>query len=181
MRLGLSTKPSIKRAKTVAVIVLIPLTVLTVLFFLGFRQNLTESQPPGIYRLTNRPTDPLVSFCPTGEASEVTSRRGYRAEAWSCPDGHAAMLKPVAARSGDTVTVTHSGISVNGVPLQNTRSYPYDNRHNPLHQWPEGTYVVQPGTLWVLSSYNDRSYDSRYFGPISTTSVMHYGHLVYRF
>ena len=181
MQFGLSFSPSPRRGKIVAAIVFLPMTVLTVLYVLGFRQNLTESQPPGIYRLTDRSSDPLVSFCPTGEAAEVTSKRGYRAESWTCPDGHAAMLKPVAARPGDTVMVTHDGIAVNGILLPNTKSYPFDNRHNSLHQWPEGRYVVQPGTLWVLSSYNDRSYDSRYFGPISIAAVMHYGHLVFRF
>jgi conjugative transfer signal peptidase TraF len=181
MRLGFSYSPSIRRARTVAAIILVPVTVLTVLYSLGFRQNLTKSQPPGIYRLTNKSSDPLVSFCPTGEASQVTTQRGYRATSWACPDGHAPMLKPIAARPGDTVTVSKSGITVNGIPLPNTRSYPFDARHYPLHQWPAGTYAVAPGTMWVLSTYNDHSYDSRYFGPINAESVIQYGHLLYRY
>lgn len=172
---------STHRAKIVGALLLLPALVLTAFYIMGFRQNLTESQPPGIYRLTDLATDPLVSFCPTGEASTITSQRGYRAESWACPDGHAPMLKPIAARPGDIVTVSHDGIAVNGIPLPNTRSFAFDNRHNALNQWPEGTYTVQPGTLWVISTYNERSYDSRYFGPIAAASVVHHAHLVYTF
>ena len=31
--------------------------------------------------------------------------------------------------------------------------------------------VVEQGTIWVASSYNDRSYDSRYFGGIRLADI----------
>lgn len=181
MQIHWTFRPSPRRARIVAASIILPSIVLITLYTLGFRQNLTLSQPPGLYRLTNSSSDPLVSFCPTGSASSVTTQRGYRAASWACPDGHAPMLKPVAARPGDTVIVTHHGISVNGVALPNTGSYPRDGHGNLLNQMPEGIYIVQAGSIWVLSTYNKLSYDSRYFGPISETSVSHHGHLVWAF
>jgi conjugative transfer signal peptidase TraF len=173
--------PHYRRLGVVFILLAIPTFALVGFYKAGFRQNLTESQPPGIYRMTSNPADPLVSFCPTGAASEITTTRQYRAKAWGCPDGHAPMLKPIAARSGDTVLLSKAGISVNGTLLPNTRRYQQDNLHRPLFPLPDGTYIVKPGTLWVLSSYNQLSYDSRYFGPISTAQVIHHAHLVYRY
>jgi conjugative transfer signal peptidase TraF len=173
--------PNRRRLNTVLILLAIPTAALACLYKAGYRQNLTESQPPGIYRLTDNPNDPLVSFCPTGTASSITTTRGYRAQAWGCPDGHAPMLKPVAAKTGDTVLLSKAGIYVNGILLPNTRRYQQDNLHRPLFPLPDGKYVVKPGTLWVLSSYNQLSYDSRYFGPISIAQVVRHAHLVYRY
>jgi type IV secretory pathway protease TraF len=50
-----------------------------------------------------------------------------------------------------------------------------------LRPWPEGVYRVEEGTIWVLSTYNISSYDSRYFGPIELSSVLRYGHPVWQF
>jgi type IV secretory pathway protease TraF len=36
---------------------------------------------------------------------------------------------------------------------------------------PAGTYRVESGQLWLLSGHDPRSFDSRYFGPISVSSV----------
>jgi len=34
-----------------------------------------------------------------------------------------------------------------------------------------GLYGVEPGTVWVASTYNAGSYDSRYMGPIPTSQI----------
>jgi type IV secretory pathway protease TraF len=40
-----------------------------------------------------------------------------------------------------------------------------------LHPWPFGTYVVEQGVVWVASTYNRGSYDSRYMGPIRISQI----------
>ena len=40
-----------------------------------------------------------------------------------------------------------------------------------LHPWPFGTYVVEEGEVWVASTYNRGSYDSRYMGPIRISQI----------
>jgi type IV secretory pathway protease TraF len=39
---------------------------------------------------------------------------------------------------------------------------------------PLGTYEVLPGTVWVISSYNRFSFDSRYFGAIHLDERVQY-------
>jgi conjugative transfer signal peptidase TraF len=138
----------------------------------GVRWNPTASVRTGLYVITNDANAPLVAFCPTGEAATEAIARGYRPRGLQCPDKYAALLKPVAARAGDTVEVGQNGISVNGRLLPNTASFMTDVKKRPMHVWPNGTYIVQPGTVWVLSTYNKYSYDSRYYGPIQLSTVI---------
>ena len=66
------------------------------------------------------------------------------------------------------------GISVNLIPIANTVPKSQDSAGRPLASWPFGRYEVAAGTLWVGSSYNPRSFDSRYFGPIHVTAIKHW-------
>ncbi len=173
--------PIQRRALPVLTLILTPALIVGIGYAAGLRWARTTSLPPGIYRLTSNPSDPLISFCPVGPSSVESSERGYRDKAWNCPDHHAPLLKPVVAKQGDTVTVSPAGISVNGQLLRNSHAYPLDGQKRPMHVWPQGTYPVQPGTVWVLSSFNKGSYDSRYYGPIATKNIIHYGHPVWQF
>jgi conjugative transfer signal peptidase TraF len=75
-------------------------------------------------------------------------------------------MKPIVALPGDTVELTAAGVTVNRKLLPNSAPLPFDTKHRPLQHWPFGKYRLASGTVWVISSYNARSYDSRYFGPI---------------
>jgi conjugative transfer signal peptidase TraF len=98
--------------------------------------------------------------------------RGYR-DPGTCRDGAAPLLKPVIARSGDVVEVSARGISVNGALLPNTAPLATDTKGRHLEAWASGRYVVAPEAIWVASSYHPRSFDSRYFGPLSTSAIRH--------
>lgn len=80
-------------------------------------------------------------------------------------------MKPIAAVAGDTIDVAADGVAINGKLLANSAPRPLDTKNRKLQHWPFGEYQVAPGTIWVISSYNARSFDSRYFGPISTSSI----------
>jgi type IV secretory pathway protease TraF len=56
----------------------------------------------------------------------------------------------------------------------NSKQYARDALGRPLPQVPAGTYPVLPGTVWVISSYNRFSFDSRYFGPIPLDEKVRY-------
>ena len=75
-------------------------------------------------------------------------------------------MKPVVASAGDIVEVSSRGITVNGVLLPNTAPKTKDSKGRPMQPWPSGQYRVSAGFVWVASSYNPWSFDSRYFGPI---------------
>lgn len=136
----------------------------------GIRINTSPSLPVGLYRATSDSNANLVEFCPTEPFGSFAAARGYRGQG-SCADGAAPLLKPVVARPGDVVELSSRGIEVNGKLLPNTAPLSADTKARALTPWKFGTHTVQPGTVWVASSYNRRSFDSRYFGPVTTSSI----------
>jgi len=150
-------------------------------FFLGLvagwvfvvRLNLTPSLPRGFYITSEAPSAKLVEFCPQGAAASISLSRQYRT-AGACPDGGAPLLKPAVAFPGDLVEVSANGIRVNGRLLPNSAGRFRDHLQRPLDPWPYGTYKVEPGTVWVISSFNTYSFDSRYYGAIPESSIRHH-------
>ena len=156
------------------------LTVLAVMLgtfgicgLVGLRINGSPSLPVGLYLVTAHSDSNLVEFCPPQLFAELANARGYR-EAGSCPDGGAPLLKPIVAHAGDIVEVSREGIAVNGHLLPNTAPLKNDTRNRPLTAWPSGRYTAGPDSVWVASSYNARSFDSRYFGPVEVRSIRYF-------
>jgi conjugative transfer signal peptidase TraF len=133
-----------------------------------------NSLAPGFYRIVQPGNGSDLLICPTGIAEKVSIEREYRVKSFGCGDGYAPLLKPIAARAGDTVTVSEAGVAVNGKLLPNSKQYPRDGIGRPMPLIPLGTYAVLPGTVWVISSYNRFSFDSRYFGAIHLDERVQY-------
>jgi conjugative transfer signal peptidase TraF len=141
----------------------------------GLRVNATASMPRGLWRVAPAagpiPRGAIVSLClPPGPLLRLALRRGYLS-AGLCPGGVEPLLKPVAAISGDVVRVTVTGIAVNGAPLPNSAALQEDSAGRPLSPVPPGLYQVRPGTVWLVSTYAARSFDSRYFGAVPVSAV----------
>ena len=130
------------------------------------RINTSASLPVGLYIVSSSGT--FVEFCPDDHG--LSAQRHYRARG-ACPDGAAPLLKPVIDSPADEVILSPAGIAVNGKLLPHTAPLDHDSEGRTLAHWPSGRYTAVPGTLWVASSYNPRSYDSRYLGPIPETAV----------
>lgn len=137
---------------------------------IGVRPNYTASVPLGLYIITNQPTD-YVAFCLAGQAGRLALQRHYVAHG-ICSTGGAPLLKHIVGLPGDTVTLSSAGISVNGNLLKNTEPKQMDDWGNRVAHYPFGTYYVRPDTYWVASTYDDRSYDSRYYGPIHSAEIV---------
>jgi conjugative transfer signal peptidase TraF len=136
----------------------------------GLRLNASPSLPIGLYVTSTQPEANLVEFCPAEPFASLAISRGYR-DAGACRDGAAPLMKPVVAEAGDLVELSAYGIAVNGRLLANTAPRTTDSRNRSLTSWTYGRYVVAPDTVWVASSHHPRSFDSRYFGPIPTSSI----------
>ena len=137
----------------------------------GIRINTSSSLPLGLYVRTSDVSADLVEFCPAEPFAGVSRQRGYRMRGFACPDGAVPLLKPVVARAGDLVEVSAAGLAVNGTLLPNTAALKRDAARRPLSAWPTGQYIVQPGTIWVASTYGRGSYDSRYIGPVKESDI----------
>jgi conjugative transfer signal peptidase TraF len=156
--------------------------VLSLGAIVGVRINIaSNSLPSGLYRIVPPGKGRDLLICPTGIAESVSIGRGYRPKGAGCGDEYAPLLKPISAQYGDTVTVSGSGIAINGRLLPNSKQYVKDALGRPLPQIPAGTYSVLPGTVWVISSYNRFSFDSRYFGPIRLDERVRYANPLWLF
>ena len=157
-------------------------SIVLLLGVFGIRLNIaSNSLPPGLYRIVPAGKGSDLLVCPTGVAETVSIEREYRVKSFGCGDGYAPLLKPIAARAGDTVTLSQAGVAVNGKLLQNSKQYPKDGIGRPMPMVPFGTYAVLPGTVWVISSYNRFSFDSRYFGPVNLDEKVRYAKLFWLF
>lgn len=139
----------------------------------GLRLNLTGSLPVGVYLASRAaPTrDAIVLSCLRPNVAAFAKERGYVPRGGGCPGGVLPVGKPIVAVAGDTVTVTPTGLLVNGRPVPNSQPLAADRQGRPLPRLAVGRYVVRPGALWVVSSYSRYSFDSRYFGAVETRQV----------
>ena len=136
----------------------------------GIRVNASFSLPIGLYRTTSDKSARLIEFCPMEPFASMSASRGYGGKG-NCQDRAEPLMKPIVAVAGDIVELSSRGVAVNGRFLSNSAALPLDTKNRPLQHWPFGTYPVAPGTAWVISSFNARSFDSRYFGPVPIASI----------
>ena len=141
--------------------------------FLPLTMNWSSSVPIGVYWLTANPNAPYLTFCMTREVLTQAKAHGYQPLPGSCSGGTSWVLKPNLARAHE-VTFNRRGFFVDHQWLPNTTPLAKDRFGHSLPHYPFGTYFVSNKEVWVVSSYNQRSYDSRYFGPISRSSVVSY-------
>jgi len=145
---------------------------------LGLRINLSPSIPIGIYVARplranehNIARGALVAICLDHPLAAWGRSRGYLRRG-SCPDGSSPVGKPVFATEGDTIGVTRDGLSRNHVHISRTRPLDVDATGHRLPRVPPGRYLVAPDEIWIVSTYDPRSWDSRYYGPVRLTTVI---------
>jgi conjugative transfer signal peptidase TraF len=141
----------------------------------GVHWNGSASMPVGLWRTVpfQGPlrTGDIVTFCPAEAVAELGLRRGYL-DGGHCPGGVAPLLKPVAAVPGDEVVIDARGISVNGRLILRSRPLQTDPAGRPLTAIAQGAYRVDPSSVWIVSGHDERSYDSRYWGPLQITTIL---------
>ena len=140
-------------------------------YLTGWRINLTESEPLGIYRLEpvsgNIKRGALVEFCPP---AFVTPDRFPFYMRGTCPGGGMPMFKQIAGIPGDHVRVTMNGVWINGQRL------PFSQQMAGSIKFPEvrlphqhGDFVLGKDEYWIygsgaVSALAGQSFDSRYWG-----------------
>jgi conjugative transfer signal peptidase TraF len=141
----------------------------------GYRINTTASAPKGLWHLEPIPArlvpGMLVLAClPSNALARMALRRAYVGPG-RCGNGLEPLLKPVAAIEGDVVEISREGISINRRMAPNSTALEHDSASRELPGIPIGTYSVQPGEVWLLSSHSPESFDSRYFGGIPVANI----------
>lgn len=143
-------------------------------YAVGYRVNLTPSMPVGVWQVAadnEFARGDVVWACPPDTSALRHAHRYGYIPAGFCPSGMAPLLKPVVAVAGDMVTLSEAGLIVNGNLVPNSAPLRADGHGIPLPRLPFGSGVVRDGQVWLISSYNPASFDSRYFGPVSAALV----------
>jgi conjugative transfer signal peptidase TraF len=140
---------------------------------IGLRVNGTGSEPIGIYwAIAKSPSrgDFVFALPPAWPIFQLALARGYLA-AGPSPAGTSAVIKQVAAVGGDRVTIDGEGVRVNGVLLKNSAPRPADEAGRPLHAYELSDYELGTEEVLLMSDHNPASFDGRYFGPLSRTTI----------
>lgn len=121
--------------------------------------SLPRSLSVGSIVLTRLPAD----------AAALAAQRGYLPT-------HAPLLKRVGAMAPQEVCIAGDSVRIDGVP--SAVVLPADRLGRPLPSWQQ-CRQLRPGELFLLSVVNPASFDSRYFGPVSASTVIGIAHPVW--
>ena len=134
----------------------------------GVSVNPSSSTAHYLYKsISKQPQKGLyVSFCVPEEHINVLYKDGIGKTGSGGSCGRVLpFIKPVIAVSGDVVSVSDDGITTKDgfYPAPRKKVSTKGTDLNPIKP---GTYKVSPGKVWVLSTFNPSSYDSRYYGEV---------------
>ncbi|WP_045158238.1 S26 family signal peptidase [Stutzerimonas stutzeri] len=134
--------------------------------------NASDSVPSGWYRIdpdaVPRVGDLVLVRLPS-KAAQLASQRGYLPI-------EVPMLKPVFAAPPQRACAIGSRLLVDGATAVAARAY--DGRGRPMPQW-RGCRPLVDDELLLLSPSHADSFDSRYFGPVSTHAVLGTAHRLF--
>ncbi len=127
--------------------------------------NPTDSAARGLYLLVSADTvargDQVAAYLPQ-EAAELAAERGY------LPLG-LPVIKAVWAIEGDHVCAEEGRVSAPDRP--DLVALPHDRSGRELPLW-SGCRALNSGEVFLASDEVSTSFDSRYFGPVGTESVL---------
>lgn len=127
--------------------------------------NPSDSVPRGWYRIGKIDSlhvgDIVLARLPA-PAAALAARRGY------LPTG-IPLLKHIGAVAPQWVCIDGTSVRIDDVAVATVMGT--DGRGRPLSAWPQCQRLAH-GELFLLSSTNPASFDSRYFGPIRVSDVI---------
>lgn len=147
------------------------LLIYSLTYFVAF--NMTDSLPIGVYLRKNKQleAEDIVKICPPDNEVVQLARERLYISAGFCPGRNEALIKKVLALPGDEVRVEPEGLYINGRIVENTAILFADSQHRAM-PYEVTTYQIKPGQIFIYSDYNDKSFDSRYFGPVDSKGAM---------
>ena len=127
--------------------------------------NTTKSFPPGIYMKTHGPVQrgDLVLVCPEdNEVNRYGRDHGFISYG-VCPGRYGYLIKRIVGSEGDLVEFSGEVVRVNGIPLKNSARQPS------IPSRMDGSVKLYEEVL--VMSEHPLSFDSRYFGAVSTDAI----------
>lgn len=152
----------------IAVFLLSIIGMVLFLVVMGFRINITDSIPVGLYRITGikHMKHAYVIFCPDDrQAFQQARDRGY-IDSGLCPGGYGYLMKKVVATQGDRISITPEGVFVNQTLISFSKPQSKDGMNRILPRFHAINYQLKEDELITMTSQSAWSFDSRYYGPV---------------
>ncbi len=137
------------------------------------RLNLSTSMPRGIYYISaDQPTrGSFITLClPAANVYHSVYPQSHFSG--SCPNHTQPLLKQLVGLSGDRIDLDPNQITLNGVALPHSSSFVMQNKRLPNSSIQKIVLVLNEQQIWVYGTKSIRSYDSRYFGPLSMGDIV---------
>ena len=139
----------------------------------GFRVNVTRSLPIGLYRVVGdaaavRPGSVVIACLPE-EWGRFALRRKILGPG-QCDGNSYGIGKLVVAVEGDVVDLQRERLEINGVSVPFVRTLERDRLGRTIPHFPWGSHVLGQAQVWLFSPHPG-AFDSRYFGPLSTSRI----------
>jgi len=134
--------------------------------------NTDSAAPAGVYHVvsTTFHRGDLVAACLPAVIAQAGLARGYLRTS-TCPGNVEPVGKIAGAISGDTVVIEGGGVTINSRPVPHSAVALHDSEGRPLQHVPFGSYSVSPDQVWLFGFDDGRSWDARYFGPVSIANI----------
>lgn len=163
-----------KKFTVIISVLLIGIICISLIFLMmGFRINITESIPIGLYRITgtNNLKNNFVIFCPDNRfAFKQGLERNY-INPGLCPGGYGYLMKKVVAVKGDVMSVTDEGVYVNGKFFPYSKPKSHDGMGHALPQWHVTDYRLKEDEVLTMTSLSEWSFDGRYYGLVHVRQI----------
>lgn len=135
--------------------------------------NDSTCEPVGFYRLLGSPyplhDGELVEVEIPGPVHHAAVAEGIR-DHWF--PAEQPWIKNIAALPGQTVTLSRSGVLVDGHALTNSQVDRWTpGHHHRIIHYPFGVYHLQRGQVWLYAPGN-YAFDSSYYGPVPESHVL---------
>tara|TARA_R110002126_G_scaffold11644_2_gene51843 strand:- start:391 stop:945 length:555 start_codon:yes stop_codon:yes gene_type:complete len=160
----------------IAIFLLSIIGLALLLVVMGFRINLTDSIPVGLYRIkvikrVENIKQTYVIFCPDDKPVFQQARdRGY-IDHGLCPGGYGYLMKKVVATPGDKVSVTGAGVFVNQTLIPFSIPKARDGVNRTLPQWHALNYQLKDDEFITMTNQSVWSFDSRYYGLVRLSQI----------
>jgi conjugative transfer signal peptidase TraF len=147
---------------------LVALLVVCAVIQLGLRLNISPSVPLGFYRLVNAlpVRGEYVALCPPpSPAFRLARLHGYLASG-PCPGDFVPMVKVLAAKHGDRVSVDARGVWINDTLWPRSAPLRVDSSGWSLPRLSNFRAVLGTDEVFVMSESCRLGFDGRYFGAL---------------
>jgi len=164
-----------KNTFLVSLAISIIILIASIFYFGNYIYNATPSFPIGLYKINKNDKtikrSKLILICPPAtKLFYKANSKGYVSKGY-CSSGLKPLIKKIAATSKDYISISKF-VYINGIKQPKSNVYKKDSQGNSLKFSDKKNYYLKRNEIFLLSDYNERSFDSRYFGPIDKSLII---------